>query len=78
MALSDIGQRQETLVKTPQTLIAGLLPAATELHRGTYTVALGLTLMQQDRPREGRDREYGCFLLVVAEAYRGACLIVVL
>src|ERR671923_2678243 len=49
MALSDIRQGQETLVKTPQTLIAGLLPAAAELHRGTYTVALGLTLMQQDR-----------------------------
>ena len=77
MALSDIGQGQETLVKTPQTLIAGLVPAATELHRGTDPVALGLTLMQQDRTWEGRDREHGRFLLVVAEACCSARLVVI-
>jgi hypothetical protein len=36
-ALSDIWQGQETLVKTPQTLIAGLWPAAPELYRGPDT-----------------------------------------
>src|SRR5215831_13519038 len=77
MALSDIGQGQETLVKTPQMLIAGFLPAATQLHWGTDTIALGLTLMQQDCPRKRRDREHGRFLLVVAEAGRGARLVVI-
>src|SRR5215475_8126117 len=77
MALSDIRQGQETLVKTPQTLIAGLLPAATELHRGTDTVALGLTFMQQDHPWKRRDREHGRFLLVIAEACCGARLVVI-
>src|SRR2546428_6688478 len=78
MALSDIGQGQETLVKAPQLLIAGFLPTATQLHRGTYTVALGLTLMQQERTRKRRDHEHGRFLLVVAEACRGARLVVIL
>src|SRR5712691_6435511 len=77
MALSDIRQGQEMLVKTPQTLIAGLLPAATELHWGTDTVALGLTLMQQDRPWKCRNRQHRRFLLVVAKACRGARLVVI-
>ena len=35
--LSDIGQGQEALVKTLADAGCGLLPAATELHRGTDT-----------------------------------------
>src|SRR5262249_53197661 len=44
---------------------------------GTDAVALGLPLMQQDRTRKRRDREHGRFLLVVAEAGRGARFVVI-
>src|SRR5262249_22693131 len=77
MALSDIRQGQETLVKTPQALIDRLWLAATKLYWSADTIAFSLTLMQQDRTRQRRDREHGRFLLVVAEVHCGPRLVMI-
>ena len=77
MALPDIRQGQEVFVKMPQAWIAGLLVSAAELYRGADAVALSLPLMQQERPRQRRNRQQRRFLLIITEAYRGPRLVVV-